>query len=617
MYKREYTPERIMALKPNEIFVFGSNLAGAHGGGAARLAYSRFGATWGQGVGLQGQSYAIPTMQGGVETIKPYVDEFIEFAFIHREYKFLVTRIGCGIAGFSIEEIAPLFKEAIDLENVILPKDFVEVISSSQESAPASTITWDAEKDFLEKYRNLINKVKKDDEAAIDQVRELRAKEFRNTVEIVNQGRYTTEEGKEVILPSDDAMMRGTAFYESEIHLPETPQYSVPAIVEVKDMDCLHAGVQLIEEGYNPAILNMANRLNPGGGVVNGAGAQEETLFRRTNLFRSLYQFAPYARQYGIKPSAHQYPLDKNFGGVYTPGAIYFRESEQNGYALLDTPVALSFITVAGMNRPELTPDGMIASHLVGGVKNKIRTIFRIALAHGHDALVLGALGCGAFRNPPRHMARLFHEVMDEPEFKKKYKIIVFAILDDNNARRSHNPEGNYKSFVDEFSALEEPQLTEESKKAFLMWKMGAGNSAKRFNGENPIPKKTKVATKDSWKTLPMPDSHVVLPMSYTISTAEMQIVKYGHIPEAMEDHWFMYCDETTIRYYRSWSGICIFEARYEEHGGKCHITQLKVNREPEQYGSNNSTRDTFLFLALLTEEYGGDASEFWNRALP
>ena len=129
MYNREYTPERIIELKSNEIFVFGSNLAGAHGGGAARLAYNRFGAIWGQGVGLQGQSYAIPTMQGGVETIKPYVDEFIEFTTNHPEYKFLVTRIGCGIAGFTADEIAPLFMKAIDLENVILPQDFVEVLT--------------------------------------------------------------------------------------------------------------------------------------------------------------------------------------------------------------------------------------------------------------------------------------------------------------------------------------------------------------------------------------------------------------------------------------------------------------------------------------------------------
>ena len=114
-----------MELKPNEIFVFGSNLAGSHGGGAAWLAYERFGAIWGQGVGLQGQSYGIPTMHGGVDAIKPYVDEFIEFAQSHPEYIFLVTKIGCGIAGFTTEEIAPLFAQAIEVGNVILPKEFV------------------------------------------------------------------------------------------------------------------------------------------------------------------------------------------------------------------------------------------------------------------------------------------------------------------------------------------------------------------------------------------------------------------------------------------------------------------------------------------------------------
>lgn len=127
-YLRQYTPERISELKKDEIFVFGSNLAGAHGGGAAWLAQKRFGAIWGQGVGPQGQCYAIPTMQGGVETIRPYVDEFIRFARKNAHLTFLVTKIGCGTAGFRDEEIAPLFRDAIDVENIILPKEFVEHI---------------------------------------------------------------------------------------------------------------------------------------------------------------------------------------------------------------------------------------------------------------------------------------------------------------------------------------------------------------------------------------------------------------------------------------------------------------------------------------------------------
>lgn len=125
----KYTPENITTLKDNEIFVFGSNLAGMHGGGAARVARQRFGAVPGVGVGLQGQSYAIPTMQGGVDTIRPYVDQFIAFARTHPELQFLVTRIGCGIAGFRDEEIAPLFAAALEMDNVTLPESFVRCLT--------------------------------------------------------------------------------------------------------------------------------------------------------------------------------------------------------------------------------------------------------------------------------------------------------------------------------------------------------------------------------------------------------------------------------------------------------------------------------------------------------
>ena len=110
----EFTPERITSLRADEVFVFGSNLAGMHGGGAV----------WGCGVGLQGQSYAIPTMQGGVETIKPYVDAFIDFAVSRPDLFFYVTRIGCGIAGFVDAEIAPLFAAARGVSNICLPESF-------------------------------------------------------------------------------------------------------------------------------------------------------------------------------------------------------------------------------------------------------------------------------------------------------------------------------------------------------------------------------------------------------------------------------------------------------------------------------------------------------------
>lgn len=122
------SPNLIIGLKGNEIFVFGSNLEGAHGGGAARIAHDKFGAIWGQGVGLQGNSYGIPTMHGGIEEIRPYVEEFIDFAIANPHLSFLVTRIGCGIAGFNDAEMAPLFQRALSVENICLPERFWEIL---------------------------------------------------------------------------------------------------------------------------------------------------------------------------------------------------------------------------------------------------------------------------------------------------------------------------------------------------------------------------------------------------------------------------------------------------------------------------------------------------------
>lgn len=122
------TPDLIQELAPNEVFVFGSNLAGMHGGGAARVARLYFGAIMGVGVGPQGQCYAIPTMQGGVETIRPYVDQFIDYAKIQPQKIFLVTPIGCGIAGFTPEQIAPLFAHAVQVPNIYLPKSFWDIL---------------------------------------------------------------------------------------------------------------------------------------------------------------------------------------------------------------------------------------------------------------------------------------------------------------------------------------------------------------------------------------------------------------------------------------------------------------------------------------------------------
>jgi hypothetical protein len=129
------TPDLITELKDKEIFVFGSNLSGRHGAGAAKLA-TKWGAVYGQEAGLQGNTYGIPTKTGNslktldLSSIKQYVDDFISFTKERTDLTFLVTRIGCGLANLSAKEVAPLFKEAVGLENVFLPSEFLTVLTS-------------------------------------------------------------------------------------------------------------------------------------------------------------------------------------------------------------------------------------------------------------------------------------------------------------------------------------------------------------------------------------------------------------------------------------------------------------------------------------------------------
>jgi hypothetical protein len=126
---RRVASDRIAELGSNEVFVFGSNIHGSHGGGAARYAMQRFGAVWGQGEGLQGRSYAIPTMEG-LQSMTEAVGRFIHFATSHPELHFLVTRIGCGIAGYRDRDVAPLFRQCIELQNVSLPAGFWKELDS-------------------------------------------------------------------------------------------------------------------------------------------------------------------------------------------------------------------------------------------------------------------------------------------------------------------------------------------------------------------------------------------------------------------------------------------------------------------------------------------------------
>jgi uncharacterized protein (TIGR02452 family) len=181
--------------------------------------------------------------------------------------------------------------------------------------------------------------------------RELRAEVFQNTVKLVKNGGYYTADGFVHIpnkLPDDK-----TEFFDAPEKLDD--QFFYQTEYAVFNADCLETAELLLKAGFRPCVLNLANRQNPGGGVLSGSGAQEENLFRRTNLFLSLYQFADYAHEYGIKKHERSYPLGRNTGGIYSADITVFRGSEKNGYCLLKKPYTISVVTVPAINNPELT----------------------------------------------------------------------------------------------------------------------------------------------------------------------------------------------------------------------------------------------------------------------
>lgn len=254
---------------------------------------------------------------------------------------------------------------------------------------------------------------------------------YNDTIRVVQKGSYKKQDVN-VALSDSTLMCENTKFYNSPFSIDNCNIGRVyETYIEVRNQDSLVAGKDLLDKGLNPAVHIMANRQIPGGGVRYGFLAQEESIFMRSNVFKSLYQFNKYADEFGIERRTDgAYPMDRNFGGIYIPNAEIFRATELEGYDYLDTPYCLSFIAVAGMNSPQLDAQGMIVKELVEGIKNKMRTILRIGLINGHDSLVLGAMGCGNFKNPPSHIAALYKEILEECEFKNKYKKIIFAILE-------------------------------------------------------------------------------------------------------------------------------------------------------------------------------------------
>ena len=288
-------------------------------------------------------------------------------------------------------------------------------------------------------------------------------------------GKKVYNENREMFLDWKNGL---TSFGDYQEYLDNTKhyssEYSVSDIGTVypttetgcMNIDCVDFAQHLIGLGYNPAILNLASAGRAGGGYDRGLHAQEESLCQCSTLSLSLYQFADHkklkcARDSGVPSKFVGYPFDMNFGGIYTPNVTFFRNNSSKYYGFKKYPFTCDVITVAALSfngrndysrAMELqyhsaddgfTPDGEEI------MLNKIRTIFRMGVEHGKDALILGAFGCGAYKLPVEPVAKLFKRVMNEPEFANKFRLITFAILESRN--RPNRTEGKFAPFYAEF----------------------------------------------------------------------------------------------------------------------------------------------------------------------
>src|SRR6478609_2527841 len=256
-------------------------------------------------------------------------------------------------------------------------------------------------------------------------------------------------------LPQIKDYVRDTTFYTHSIPLPPISDGDkFVTRYRVIPGDTIDTALQLIEnEKCKPLVLNMASAFRPGGGWENGAMAQEECLFYRSTYDLSL------SDPLNFDPERNwHYPIPFT-GAIYSPNVYVFRGNPKLGFPVWDYKdcVFLDFIAVPAIRNPYVSEQNRLSYQDVSLTKKKIRTCLRVAHQNGHDTLLLGALGCGAYHNPPEHIAELFCQVLTEEEFHGRFKDVIFAILDGKN-------EQNYIIFKQAIEKLNDGKKLESYK---------------------------------------------------------------------------------------------------------------------------------------------------------
>lgn len=259
--------------------------------------------------------------------------------------------------------------------------------------------------------------------------RELAAQYGEEAVQIIRDGAYRAPSGKMVsIADLLERSVKGTTSYPPEVTLPQDRAGIYQAGIEVANEPTLSAVQHLLRSGHHPVALNFASATHPGGGFLSGARAQEEYLARSSGLYACLRGHPMYAFH-----RARHDPLYTNYV-IYSPEVPIFRGDDG---ALLETPYTVGIITSPAVNAAALPRDRQV--EILPAMWGRILKVLAAGVHHGHDSIVLGAWGCGAFGNRSSEIAPLFRKALDE-NFKGAYRQVVFAILDGSPDKRTIGP---------------------------------------------------------------------------------------------------------------------------------------------------------------------------------
>ena len=266
------------------------------------------------------------------------------------------------------------------------------------------------------------------------------------TLAIIQKGFYLNSKGEKINIEDKvKTMIQNTILVKPKdgdilINKIKT-ENRYETVFEVKNKTTLEAAKDLLNEGFKKVIaLNFASAKNPGGGFLNGSNAQEESLVRSSALYASISQQSEmYEANRKTKTCLYTDYM------IYSPDVPVFRNDQGE---LLDEPFLVSFITAPAVNtgvvksrEPYITQ-----SRIDSVMKKRIEKILAVALHQEYDNIVLGAFGCGVFRNSPKTVAAYFKEVLTQnPRFENKFKKVVFAVLDHSEQKQT------YQAFADAF----------------------------------------------------------------------------------------------------------------------------------------------------------------------